>query len=144
MSQRSSESPFGTKITMEKCLSKHPSLLLGARASATKVCSLLTGQKKEKWCDKCLEQTESPRVQMRIFQTRPECRKYSVCSICPLLDKESVRHGILPNYMLRQSSAPLVRLVHKSRVWCTRPVRPEKAFLLRSNNYRRQHRHCPT
>ena len=46
MSQRSSESPFGTKITMEKCLSKHPSLLLGARASATKVCSLLTGQKK--------------------------------------------------------------------------------------------------
>ena len=48
MSQRSSELPFGTKITMEKCLSKHPSLLLGARASATKVCSLLTGRKKRK------------------------------------------------------------------------------------------------
>ena len=115
VSQRSSESPFGTKITMGKCLSKHPALLLGIRASHQPL-KPADRPKKEKGCDERPDVENIPSVQ-------------SVHS----LTRNVLQRGIPLNYMPCQSSAPLVHLVHKSRVWHKHSIRPEKAFLLCSN-----------
>ena len=98
---------------MGKCLSKHPSLLLGARASATKVGSLLTGQKKRKGVTNTWNKPNPPVSKCKYFKPSRSVKMFlSVQSVHSLTRN-------LSNVKSHRTICYISQPLHL-RIWCTR------------------------